>query len=65
MRDELRAVWLIICISAHVLRAKFPMQPMSRIYHKSRSLAQWRELRAIFRRHGIKMPMPPTTNKKC
>jgi hypothetical protein len=63
MRDELRAVWLIGAISGHVLRAKLPMSPMTRIWHKSRSLQQWRELRSIFRRHGIEIPLPSTTNK--
>jgi hypothetical protein len=45
------------CIAAHILRAQLPMRPMTRIWHHSRGLARWRELRALFHQHGV--PWPP------
>jgi hypothetical protein len=59
MRAFVRALWLMACISAHIARAQFPMRPMTRIYHKSRSLRHWHELRKLFRQEGIDLPFPP------
>jgi hypothetical protein len=55
VRAFARALWLMACISAHILRAYFPMRPMAYIWHRSRGLACWRELRELFDREGINL----------
>jgi hypothetical protein len=56
MRSELRALWLVGCITAHVARSALPMSPMTFIWHKSHGLRCWRELREIYREHGLELP---------
>jgi hypothetical protein len=58
MRAFVRALWLMACILAHIVRAQFPMRPMARIWHKSHGLACWRELRELFRQEGIDLEEP-------
>jgi hypothetical protein len=54
----MRALWLMACISAHVVRAQFPMRPMMRVWHRSRGLRCWRELRELFHQEGIDLEEP-------
>jgi hypothetical protein len=57
-RPTLRALWLMGCISVHILRRLLPMRPMTYVWHRSRGLRCWRELREIYRRHGIELRVP-------
>jgi hypothetical protein len=63
MRAIVRALWLLACIWAHILRTKFPMRPLTRKRHRSRSLACWRELKELFRQEGIDLPVPSDREK--
>jgi hypothetical protein len=59
LRAFMRVLWLMTCITAHILRAQLPMHPITRIWHRSRGLVRWRELRALYRQHGVELPPTP------
>lgn len=45
------------CIAGLILRRYLPTTALQRIYLKHRGLEHWRELRAIYARHGVRFPL--------